>query len=318
MNTQVAEIALMFVLPLGITFVTILMSASAETRTQKILGSFLSFILVVMDGLFYFMKNSFVTYNTDGGVLLAFASMFLFGILYVIRSEDSAAKVGNGIFAILMLAGFIGTAYWDHPTLIITSNHSVNETAEANARYQDYIQSFNDISSQKAFRSNSQIVTGKGSESSNAKPGSIEAAKGRLNSYIEETDKVINRIHNIIESINDYELIPPNINESDREDRSQQALAINNKATTLNRKVLGLFHPHEASDAHSELIQATESLRLSAYSLYTYSLQENSNEQVKQYQQARDQISQTKIYLNRFQNGISNLLSNYQPQQEEN
>lgn len=312
----------MFVLPLGITFVTILMTASAETRNQKILGSLLSFILVIMDGLFYFMKNTIVTYNMDGGVLLAFASMFIFGLLYVIRSEDSAAKAGNGIFAALMLVGFIGIAYWERPTLIITSDRSASEIAEANAKYQDYIKSFNDVSSPKSkAKVTAPIVTGNASANDNyenAKPGSTEAAKGRLKSYIDETNKVLDRLQNIIESIDDYELIPPNISEADREDRSQQALAINNKATTLNRKALGLFHPHEASEAHTELIQATESLRLAAYSLYTYSLQDNSEEQVKQYQQARDQIGQTKIYLGRFQNDIRNLLSNYQPQQEEN
>jgi hypothetical protein len=142
MNTQVAEIALMFVLPLGITFVTILMSASAPTRNQKLLGTLLSLLLVAIDSIFYFMKNTIVTYNTDGGVLLAFASMFLFGILYVIRSEDSAAKAGNAIFAALMLVGFLGIAYWERPTFIIASDKSASEIAELNAKYQDYIQSF--------------------------------------------------------------------------------------------------------------------------------------------------------------------------------
>jgi len=321
MNTQVAEIALMFVLPLGITFVTILMSASAETRNQKLLGTLLSLFLVAIDCIFYFMKNTIVTYNTDGGVLLAFASMFLFGILYVIRSEDSAAKAGNAIFAALMLVGFIGIAYWERPTLIITSDKSPSEISEINARYQDYIQSFNDgTPAKEVVRTGTSISTGHASAPEtyeNAKPGSPEAAKGRLNSYIAETDKVIERMQSIAEAINEYELIPPNISEADRESRSQQALAINNNATALNRKTLGLFHPHSASEAHSELIQATECLRLAAYSLYTYSLQENSEEQVKQYQQARDQLGQTRVYLGRFQNNINNLVSNYQPQQEE-
>ncbi len=327
MNTQVAEIALMFVLPLGITFVTILMSASAATRNQKLLGTLLSLFLVAIDCIFYFMKNTIVTYNTDGGVLLAFASMFLFGILYVIRSEDSAAKAGNSIFAALMLVGFIGIAYWERPTLIITSDKSASEIAELNAKYQDYIQSFSNGEAAKevgtsgtVVRTGTHLSTGHASTTEtyeNAKPGSPEAAKGRLNSYINETDKVIERMQSIAETINEFELIPPNISEADREARSQQALAINNNATALNRKTLGLFHPHSASEAHSELIQATECLRLAAYSLYTYSLQESSEEQVKQYQQARDQLGQTRVYLGRFQNNINNLVSNYQPQQEE-
>ena len=322
MNTQVAEIALMFVLPLGITFVTILMSASAVTRNQKLLGALLSLLLVAIDCIFYFMKNTIVTYNTDGGVLLAFASMFLFGILYVIRSEDSAAKTGNAIFAALMLAGFIGIAYWERPTFIIASDKSASEIAEINARYQDYIQSFNEgTPAEEVVRTGTHLSTGPASAPEtyeNAKPGSPEAAKGRLNSYIAETDKVIERMRSITASIDDFDLIPPNISEADREARSQQALAINNNATALNRKTLGLFHPHSASEAHSELIQATECLRLAAYSLYTYSLQDNSEEQVKQFQQARDQLSQTKVYLGRFQNNIKNLISNYQPQQEDN
>ena len=207
MNTQVAEIALMFVLPLGITFVTILMSASAATRNQKLLGTLLSLFLVAIDCIFYFMKNTIVTYNTDGGVLLAFASMFLFGILYVIRSEDSAAKAGNSIFAALMLVGFIGIAYWERPTLIITSDKSASEIAELNAKYQDYIQSFSNGEAAKevgtsgtVVRTGTHLSTGHASTTEtyeNAKPGSPEAAKGRLNSYINETDKVIERMQSI-------------------------------------------------------------------------------------------------------------------------
>lgn len=313
MNTQVAQIALMFVLPLGITFITILMSASAETRTQKLLGTLLSLILVAIDCLFYFMKNTIVAYNTDGGVLLAFASMFIFGILYVIRSENGPARFANGMFSFLMLAGFIGIAYWERPTLIISSASPETYIAYQNSKYQDYIQSFDNAANGSA--SQKQKI---GAASTYVKPGSSEAAKSRLNSYIAATEKVIERMQEIIQSINDFELLPPNIGEAEREARSQQALAINNNATSLNRKTLGLFHPHESSEAHTELIQATESLRLAAYSLYTYSLQENSEEQVKQYQQSRDQIGQTKIYLSRFQNDIRNLISNYQPQQEEN
>ena len=321
MNQDVANIALMFVLPLGVTFITILQAAASERNTHKIIGAILSFFIIVMDCLFYFAKNSFISYNADGGLLLAFASLALMGILYTLNSEELPPKIANGIFTALMLGAFIGIAYWERPTLIITSDKSPSEISEINARYQDYIQSFNDgTPAKEVVRTGTSISTGHASAPEtyeNAKPGSPEAAKGRLNSYIAETDKVIERMQSIAEAINEYELIPPNISEADRESRSQQALAINNNATALNRKTLGLFHPHSASEAHSELIQATECLRLAAYSLYTYSLQENSEEQVKQYQQARDQLGQTRVYLGRFQNNINNLVSNYQPQQEE-
>lgn len=321
MNPSVAEIALMYVLPLGITFITILQSASAEYRYQKLTGALFSFLIVVMDCLFYFTKNSFISYNTDGGLLLAFASMFFFGLLYVVRSYDRAEKCANIMFSIFMLAAFVGIAYWERPTLLVASDFTPEEIAAQNAKYQDYIESFQNggnggtwKSAPRAAKSSNGTVVNMPGE----KPVMSSAAKGRLDRYIDETNKVIARMHEIMAAIDSYEPIAPSISDAEREKRGSQALAINNNATALNKKALGLFHPHESSEAHSELIQATESLRLAAYSLYTYSLQEDTEEQMNQYKQSRSQIAQTKIYLERFRNDIQNLISNYQPQQEEN
>ena len=321
MNPSVAEIALMYVLPLGITFITILQSASAEYRYQKLTGALFSFLIVVMDCLFYFTKNSFISYNTDGGLLLAFASMFFFGLLYVVRSYDRAEKCANIMFSIFMLAAFVGIAYWERPTLLVASDFTPEEIAAQNAKYQDYIESFQNggnggtwKSAPRAAKSSNGTVVNMPGE----KPVMSSAAKGRLDRYIDETNKVIARMHEIMAAIDSYEPIAPSISDAEREKRGSQALAINNNATALNKKALGLFHPHESSEAHSELIQATESLRLAAYSLYTYSLQEDTEEQMNQYKQSRSQIAQTKIFLERFRNDIQNLISNYQPQQEEN
>ena len=137
MNQNVAEIALMFILPLGVTFITILQAASAEYRYQKVTGALFAFIVVVMDCLFYFTRNSFISYNTDGGLLLAFASLFFFGLLYVVRSNDRAEKCANIMFSAFMLAAFVGIAYWERPTLLVASEFSPEEIAAQNAKYQD-------------------------------------------------------------------------------------------------------------------------------------------------------------------------------------
>ena len=310
----------MFVLPLGITFITILQSAAAPRNTHKIAGAILSFFIIVMDSLFYFAKNSFVSYNADGGLLLTFASLVFFGVLYTIRSEDMPAKVANSLFTALMIAAFIGIAYWERPTLLVTSDYSPSDIAAQNAQYQDYIASFQNgeggkwVESRKASRREN---AGQGDNHAPKSPMS-DASFSRLEKYIDECNKVVERMNAIIASIENFDLLPANISESERETRSQQALAINNKATSLNKKTLGLFHPHESSEAHSEIIQATESLRLAAYSLYTYTLQEDASEQVKQYSQCRNQIAQAKNFLARFWNDIENLKTNYQPQQEAN
>jgi hypothetical protein len=220
-----------------------------------------------------------------------------------------------------MLAAFIGIAYWDRPTFLVTSDFSPAEIAAQNARYQDYIESFQNGGNGGTWKSAPRAAQASGGTVVNT-PGEkvvlSSAAKSRLDRYINETDKVIARMYEIMAAIDSYEPIAPSISDAEREKRGSQALAINNNATALNKKALGLFHPHESSEAHSELIQATESLRLAAYSLYTYSLQEDTEEQMNQYKQSRSQIAQTKIFLERFRNDIQNLISNYQPQQEEN
>ena len=319
MNQDVANIALMFVLPLGITFITILQSAAAEENFHKLIGAILSFFIVVMDCLFYFPKNSFISYNADGGLLLSFASLGLFGILYAVRSEDIPAKVANIMFTVLMFSAFIGIAYWERPTLLVTSEYTPAEIAAQNAKYQDYIASFQNGDGgkwQEAPKAPQQAKNG--SVQANAqgpKPTMSEGSLSRLEKYIDECSKVIMRMNAIMGAIENFGTIPANISEADREQKSQQALAINNNATALNKKTLGLFHPHESSEAHSEIIQASESIRLAAYSLYTYTLQENMQEQAKQYQQCKNQVAQARASLERFWNDIQNLKTNYQLQQ---
>lgn len=307
----------MFVLPLGITFITILQAAASEYRVQKIIGAFFSLIIIGMDCLFYFSKNAFISYNTDGGLLLAFASLIFFGLLNAVQTDGLPFKISKFLFCALMSAAFIGIAYWERPTLLVTADYTPAEIAAQNAKYQDYIQSFQNGKGGK-WKTAPAKSANRVQVPSTEKGEMSGTARSRLDRYIEESNKVIERMNEIVASIDNFELISPTIGEEEREKRSSQALAINNNAMALNKKSLGLFHPHESSEAHTELIQATESVRLAAYSLYTYSLQENPEEQEKQYKQARSQIAQAKASLDRFNLDIQNLISNYQPQQEEN
>lgn len=318
MNPEVADIALTQVLPLGLTFILILQSAASKERKAKLIGAILSTLAVVMDSLFYFVKNVFVTYDTAGGVFMAFATLFLFGLLYVVRSEEWwPEKTAHIIFSICMLSGCVGIAYWDRLTLIITSPYTLDDVASYNQKYQDYISSFEGNESAKelpATNNASTVVTN--SSNKPVKNERKQIALGRLENYELATDGVIKRMLEIMSSIENFALMDPGIGEAEREARSQQALAINNNAMAINRKTLGLFHPHESSIAHTELIQATENLRLAAHTLYTYCLQENANEQQKLYKLARGQLGQSKVYLERFSNDLQNLKSNNKPQQE--
>jgi hypothetical protein len=318
MNQQIADIALMMVLPLGITFTAILMSVSAETRTKIMMGVFLSFLIVAMDCIFFFAKNSFIAYNCDGGLLLSFASLFFFAIIGFIRFDDRAAKVGNIFLAFFMLSAFMGIAYWDRPTFIPTSDYTAEEIAAMNTKYQDYIASFQNGEGGQILPGSDHMVRHRIRTGDQAgKAGSDDKDLSRLDSYLVDAETVIKRMQDIINSMDAFGTLPSSISESEREMRSSQALAINNNAIALNKKVLGLFHPHKSSDAHKELIQASECVRLAAYALYSYTLQENPEQQLIQYRQSRDQIGQMKIYLKRFWNATEALQSNNQQQTEQ-
>ncbi|MDD5942173.1 hypothetical protein [Fibrobacter sp.] len=317
MNQQIADIALMMVLPLGITFTAILMSVSADTRTQKMLGVFLSILIVAMDCIFYFAKNSFITYNCDGGLLLSFASLFFFAIISFIRFEDRAAKAGNIFLAFFMLSAFMGIAYWDRPTFIPTSDYTAAELAAMNSQYQDYIASFENGEGGKILPNKSRTSAKATSSVASAQKNREDGSLSRMESYLVDAETVIKRMTDIINAIDNFEPLASNISEAEREQRSSQALAINNNAVALNKKVLGLFHPHESSEAHTELIQASECVRLAAYALYSYTLQENPEQQLILYRQSRDQIAQMKIYLKRFWNATEVLQSNNQQQTEQ-
>lgn len=306
------------VLPLGITFTAILMSVSAETRTKIMMGVFLSFLIVAMDCIFFFAKNSFIAYNCDGGLLLSFASLFFFAIIGFIRFDDRAAKVGNIFLAFFMLSAFMGIAYWDRPTFIPTSDYTAEEIAAMNMKYQDYIASFQNGEGGQILPGSDHMVRHRIRTGDQAgKAGSDDKDLSRLDSYLVDAETVIKRMQDIINSMDAFGTLPSSISESEREMRSSQALAINNNAIALNKKVLGLFHPHKSSDAHKELIQASECVRLAAYALYSYTLQENPEQQLIQYRQSRDQIGQMKIYLKRFWNATEALQSNNQQQTEQ-
>ena len=308
----------MMVLPLGITFTAILMSASADTRSQKLLGAFLSLLIVAMDCIFFFVKNSFIAYNCDGGLLLSFASLFFYAIICFVRFDDRAAKAGNIFLAFFMLSAFMGIAYWDRPTFIPTSDYSADEIAAMNTKYQDYIASFQNGEGGKILPNPNSVAHYRVRNSGHAsKSSNDDKDLSRLESYLVDAETVIKRMHDITNAMDAFGTLPSNISESERETRSSQALAINNNAVALNKKVLGLFHPHESSDAHKELIQASECVRLAAYALYSYTLQENPEQQLIQYKQSRDQIGQMKIYLRRFWNATEALQSNNQQQTEQ-
>lgn len=318
MNQGIAEITLIYALPLGISFVTLFATATNPGRNTKVIGAILSTLTIVIDCLFYFVKNTVIVQNVEGGVLLSFFLLFLFSILCMVQSEEWSSRASFLLFSMCMLVGCIGTACFERPTLVLTSPYSPTDFVASNKKYEDYISSFNNANSEnKVAEKENTVVQNSSKTTSEEIDEDVELAPevmDRLDTYADKAESVIDKMFDIMRSIDSFEPLEQNVSEMEREKRSQQALAINNKATLLNRKAIGIFHPMAAREAHSELVQASETIRSASHTLYSYCLLEDPQEAMKKYTQARDLIVIAKRHIEKFNKIIQNL-TNTQPQQ---
>ena len=318
MNQGIAEITLIYALPLGISFVTLFATATNPGRNTKVVGAILSTLTIVIDCLFYFVKNTVIVQNVEGGVLLSFFLLFLFSILCMVQSEEWSSRASFLLFSMCMLVGCIGTACFERPTLVLTSSYSPTDFVASNKKYEDYISSFDNANSEnKVAEKENTVVQNSSKTTSEEIDEDVELAPevlDRLDTYADKAESVIDKMFDIMRSIDSFEPLEQNASEMEREKRSQQALAINNKATLLNRKAIGIFHPMAAREAHSELVQASETIRSASHTLYSYCLLEDPQEAMKKYTQARDLIVIAKRHIDKFNKIIQNL-TNTQPQQ---
>lgn len=314
MNQGIAEITLIYALPLGISFITLFATAAHSGRNTKVIGAILSTLTIVIDCLFYFVKDTIIVQNVEGGILLSFFLLFLFGLLCMVQSEEWSSRISFLLFSMCMLTGFIGTACFEHPTLVFTSAYSPAELVAANKQYEDYISSFDQKKEKKPQHAKPAAKAKRAAPKEDSDDVELSPdVLDRLESYDEKADDVVNKMFDVMRSIDSFGPLEPNASEMEREKKSQQALAINNKATSINRKAIGLFHPLETRDAHAELVRATEKLRNATHTLYAYCLLEDPSEQMKKYTQARDQMIDAKKHIDQYQKIIKSLKTNNQP-----
>lgn len=316
MNQGIAEIALIYVLPLGISFVTLFATTTSFGRNTKVVGAILSTLTIVIDCLFYFVKNTIIIQNVEGGILLSFFLLFLFSILCMVQTEEWSTRAQFLLFSLCMLTGCIGTACFERPALVLTSSYSPTELVTHNKKYEDYISSFDNAYNDNKNQGNDAVV--QNSDKRSDDDDDIEVTPevmDRLDTYADKAETIIDKMFDIMRSVSSFEPMEPNAGEMERENRSQQALAINNKATSLNRKAIGIFHPLEAREAHTELVQAAETIRSATHALYSYCLTEDPQEAEKKYMQARDLTVIAKRHIDKFNKTIQILKTNNQPQQ---
>jgi len=316
MTQGIAELTLIYALPLGISFVTLFTMAASSERNTKIAGVIISTLTIVVDCLFFFVQNTVITLDVGGGILLSFLLLFLFGLLCLVQSEEWTTRVSFLLFAMCMLIGLIGTACYERPSLVFTSSYSVSEKISPSNKYEN-IPSFDKADIENNDQGSAKVQAKSNRDESSDDDEEVELAPevmNRLETYADKADAVIDKMYNIIRTIEAFEPMEQNVSEMTRESRSQQALAINSKASTLNRRAIGLFHPLQAREAHTELVQASETIRSASHELYAYCLLEDPAEQAKKFTQAHEMLAIAKKHIEQFNKIIENLTNN-QPQQ---
>ena len=86
-----------------------------------------------------------------------------------------------------MFSAFVGIAYWERPTLLVTADYTPAELAAQNAKYQDYIASFQNGEGGKWQEAPKKAgVQNPGNAAPGSQPRMNDAAKGRLDKYIDD------------------------------------------------------------------------------------------------------------------------------------
>ena len=224
MNQGIAEITLIYALPLGISFVTLFATATNPGRNTKVVGAILSTLTIVIDCLFYFVKNTVIVQNVEGGVLLSFFLLFLFSILCMVQSEEWSSRASFLLFSMCMLVGCIGTACFERPTLVLTSSYSPTDFVASNKKYEDYISSFDNANSEnKVAEKENTVVQNSSKTTSEEIDEDVELAPevmDRLDTYADKAESVIDKMFDIMRSIDSFEPLEQNASEMEREKRS--------------------------------------------------------------------------------------------------
>ena len=198
MNQGIAELTLIYGLPLGISFVTLFATATSPGRNTKVVGAILSTLTIVIDCLFYFVKNTIIIQNVEGGILLSFFLLFLFSIFCIIQSEEWSTRASFLFFSLCMLTGCIGTACFERPTLVLTSAYSPTDLVTHNKKYEDYISSFDNANNEKKEQG---FATASNSNSDSAiDDDDVELAPevmDRLDTYADKAETVIEKMFDI-------------------------------------------------------------------------------------------------------------------------
>lgn len=118
---------------------------------------------------------------------------------------------------------------------------------------------------------------------------------GRL---VESAKKIAKEGLELANQIGKIKSLPRNLSEPEREKAESKALALRNATAQLNSRAVNALSGKSDRTAYSQLIRATENLRLAGYSMHVYVTLENAEERNVQFKQGKSRAETAAKDLN--------------------
>ena len=207
--------------------------------------------------------------------LISVAILWCIGLLALIQTINARGAVRASLSGIVTVLILIAAAFFSY------------------IKYSDYKELVVPGSEQGTLAS---AIT---QSSAVAAPGREASKENTVENYTAAAEKLVADALDNIKAIDTFEKIPDDASESARETAESKALSIRNQTARINQQAVELFHPRSVSDLHTQLVRATENLRLSGYSLHAYTTLSDSLKEV-QYEQYSSQAKLAEKALNAY------------------
>lgn len=201
--------------------------------------------------------------------LISIAILWGIGLLALIQTINARGAIRLSLSAIATIVIFVIAGFFSYMKI---------------SGYSSYISP--DLAPKMSL---SAITQDASSESKRTENEGNSKAINSIETYTTSAEKIADESIALAADILNFGEIQNDASESTRETLESKALSLRNATAKENRQATELFHPRSVSEIHTELIRATENLRLAGYSLHSYTTLDNEDEKAAQAEQYKKQ-----------------------------
>ncbi|MCK9182084.1 MAG: hypothetical protein M0P13_04285 [Fibrobacteraceae bacterium] len=203
--------------------------------------------------------------------LISIAILWGIGLLALIQTINARGAIRLSLSAIATIVIFVIAGFFSYMKI---------------SGYSSYISP--DLAPRMSLSAITQDASSESKRTETENDGNSKAINS-IEAYTTSAEKIADESIALANDILNFSEIQSDASESTRETLESKALSLRNATAKENRQATELFHPRSVSEIHSELIRATENLRLAGYSLHSYTTLDNEDEKAAQAEQYKKQ-----------------------------